>query len=160
MIVLHKIMKKYQLNREDYIKEKQLHIERLELNNIIAFEYFTSNILFLIDSFNKEYQWDGMFDINEVKDRINKEHILFILYYDNQPIGYVWFKELDENTCFGYNLYVTKQIERPNDSAKWFYNKVSGIMLEKYNNINVEIEDWNKVVFDLVESIGYKKTQQ
>ena len=31
-------------------------------------------------------------------------------------------------------------------------------MLEKYNNINVEIEDWNKVVFDLVESIGYKKT--
>jgi hypothetical protein len=31
-------------------------------------------------------------------------------------------------------------------------------MLEKYNNINVEIEDWNKVVFDLDESIGYKKT--
>jgi hypothetical protein len=30
-------------------------------------------------------------------------------------------------------------------------------MLEKYNNINVEIEDWNKVVFDLVESIGYKE---
>jgi hypothetical protein len=30
-------------------------------------------------------------------------------------------------------------------------------MLEKYNSIKVEIEDWNKVVFDLVESIGYKK---
>jgi hypothetical protein len=30
-------------------------------------------------------------------------------------------------------------------------------MLEKYNNINVEIEDWNKVVFDLVEGIGYIK---
>ena len=156
MIVLSKTMKKYQLNKENYIKEKQLHIERLELDNIITLEYFTPNIQFLIDSFNKEYRWDGMFDIEEVKNRINKGHILFILYYDKQPIGYVWFKELNDTTCFGYNLYVTKQIERPIDSAKWFYNKVSGIMLEKYNTIDVEIEDWNRVVFDLVENIGYK----
>lgn len=150
-------MKVYQLNKKDYIKEKELHIERLELDNIIALEYFTPNIQFLIDSFNKEYQWDGMFDINEVQHRIKSGHILFMLYYDNEPIGYVWFKELNETTCFGYNLYVTKQIERPKDSPKWFYNKVSGTMLEKYNTINVEIEDWNKVVFDLVENIGYKE---
>ena len=145
----------YVLNKENYIFEKQLHIERLELDNIIALEYFTPNIQFLIDSFNKEYQWDGMFDISEVENRITNGHILFILYYDNQPIGYVWFKELDETTCFGYNLYVTKQIERPKYTPKWFYNKVSGIMLEKYDTIKVEIEDWNNVVFDLVESIGY-----
>ena len=157
MIVLNLIMKKYQLNKENYIKEKQLHIERLELDNMIALEYFTPNIQFLIDSFNKEYQWDGMFDIAEVTNRINTGHILFILYYDNRPIGYVWFKELNETTCFGYNLYVTKQIERPKNSAHWFYNKVSGMMLKQYDTINVEIEDWNKVVFDLVEGIGYKK---
>jgi hypothetical protein len=150
-------MKKYQLNKENYIKEKQLHIERLELDNILALEYFTPNIEFLIDSFNKEYRWDGMFDIEEIENRIKNHHTLFVLYYDTKPIGYVWFKEIDENTCFGYNLYVTKQIERPKDSPKWFYNKVSGIMLEKYNTINVEIEDWNKVVFDLVENIGYKE---
>jgi hypothetical protein len=150
-------MIQYVLNKENYIKEKQLHIERLELVNIIALEYFTPNIQFLIDSFNKEYQWDGMFDIEEVENRIKNGHILFILHYDNQPIGYVWFKELDDTTCFGYNLYVTKQIERLKDSPKWFYNKVSETMLEKYNIIKVEIEDWNKVVFDLVEGIGYKK---
>jgi hypothetical protein len=68
----------------------------------------------------------------------------------------VWFKELDSNTCFGYNLYVTKKIDRPNYAPKWFYNKASGIMLKNYKTIKVEIEDWNKVVFDLVESIGYK----
>jgi len=157
MITLNKTMKKYQLNKENYIKEKQLHIERLELDNILALEYFTPNIEFLIDSFNKEYRWDGMFDIEEIENRIKNHHTLFVLYYDTKPIGYVWFKEIDENTCFGYNLYVTKQIERPKDSPKWFYNKVSGIMLEKYNTINVEIEDWNKVVFDLVENIGYKE---
>ena len=157
MIVLNKTMKKYQLNKENYIKEKQLHIERLELDNILALEYFTPNIEFLIDSFNKEYRWDGMFDIEEVENRIKNHHTLFVLYYDTKPIGYVWFKELNKTTCFGYNLYVTKQIDRPKDSPKWFYNKVSGVMLEKYNTINVEIEDWNKVVFDLVENIGYKE---
>jgi hypothetical protein len=150
-------MKHYQLNRENYIVEKKLYIERLELDNILALDYFTPNIQFLIDSFNKEYQWDDMFDINQVNDRILDGHILFILYYDKSPIGYVWFKELDKNTCFGYNLYVTKTIDRPKNSAFWFYNKVSGIMLEQYDTIKVEIEDWNKVVFELVESIGYKK---
>jgi hypothetical protein len=30
-------------------------------------------------------------------------------------------------------------------------------MLQKYNSIEVEIEDWNSVVFDLVENIGYKE---
>jgi hypothetical protein len=30
-------------------------------------------------------------------------------------------------------------------------------MLQKYNSIKVEIEDWNSVVFDLVENIGYKE---
>ena len=41
----------YALNKENYIKEKQLHIERLELNNILTLEYFTPNIQLLIDSF-------------------------------------------------------------------------------------------------------------
>jgi hypothetical protein len=98
-----------------------------------------------------------MFDIEEVENRIKNGHTLFILYYDSNPIGYVWFKKLDDNTCFGYNLYITKKVERPKHSSKWFYNKVCGIMLKEYNTIKVEIEDWNKVVFDLVESIGYKK---
>jgi hypothetical protein len=149
-------MKYYKLNKEDYIVEKKLHIERLELDNIIELEYFTPNIQFLIDSFNQEYQWDNMFDISEVENRITNGHILFMLYYEKQAIGYVWFKKLDDNTCFGYNLYVTKKVERPKHSSKWFYNEVSGIMLKEYNTIKVEIEDCNKVVFDLVEEIGYK----
>lgn len=156
MIVLNKTMKKYQLNKENYIKEKQLHIQRLELNNVIILEYRLPHMQTLIEYFNKEYNWGDMFTIDDVVKRINSGHILFILYYDEQPIGYVWFREIDTNTCFGYNLYVTHKVNRPANSADWFYNKVSGIMLEKYNTIDVEIEDWNRVVFDLVENIGYK----
>ena len=150
-------MKYYQLNRNQYVTENRLTIERLEIKNIIAFEYYEPQIISLINYFNKEYKWDGMFSIDEVKNRIINGQILFILYCDKQSIGYVWFKELNQTTCFGYNLYVTKCIERPTYAPKWFYNEVSRTMLEKYNTIKVEIEDWNKVVFDLVESIGYKK---
>ena len=149
-------MKKYKLNRNDYIIEKKLHIERLELDNIFALDYFKPDIETLINYFNEEYKWDSMFTIKDVEDRINNGHTIFILYYDKQPIGYVWFKEINLETTFGYNLYVTKKINRPVNSAYWFYNKVSGIMLQEYNTIKVEIEDWNKAVFKLVENIGYK----
>jgi hypothetical protein len=149
-------MVQYVLNKENYVKEKELHIQRLNIDNIFSFEYYEPQIVSLINYFNKEYDWDDMFDIGEVKNRIITGHILFILYYDKQPIGYVWFKELNKDTCFGYNLYVTKKIDRPKSAPKWFYNKVSGEMLNQYNTIKVEIEDWNDVVFDLVESIGYK----
>ena len=132
-------MKHYQLSKNEYIKEKQLTIERLELDNIIALNYFKSDIETLINYFNEEYKWDDMFTINDVDDRIITGHILFILYYDEHPIGYVWFKELNDVTCFGYNLYVTKKINRPSSTPKWFYNKVSGIMLQEYNTIKVEI---------------------
>lgn len=150
-------MKQYQLNRENYVIEKQLHIERLEFDNIIALDYFKPDIETLIDYFNEEYKWDNMFTIKDVEYRINDQHTIFILYYDRQPIGYVWFKQIDSKTVFGYNLYITKKIDRPVNSAYWFYDKVSGIMLKEYDTIKVEIEDWNKRVFDLVESIGYKK---
>ena len=85
-------MKKYQLSKEDYIKEKELHIERLELDNLIAFEYYKPHIQFLINSFNTEYKWDDMFDINDAENRIVNGDTLFILYYDSKESGYVWFK--------------------------------------------------------------------
>jgi len=99
-----------------------------------------------------------MFTLEEAVNRIliNGDN-LFLLFINTRAIGYVWFKEIDTKTTFGYNLYVTKQMDRPVDAPKWFYNKVSGIMLKNYKTIKVEIEDWNNVVFDLVESIGYKE---
>jgi hypothetical protein len=148
-------MKHYQLNKKTYIEESDLHI--VHIYNKTWSETYKDTLQLLINYFNEEYVWDGMFTIDDVVNRIQNGNNLFLLYINNQAIGYVWFKELDDTTCFGYNLYVTKQIERPTYAPKWFYNKVSGIMLKNYKTIKVEIEDWNKVVFDLVETIGYKE---
>ena len=142
-------MKKYALHKDTFIKEE------LTIHHVTNISTYISDIQTLIDFFNLEYKWDGMFDIDECKNRINSGQYLFLLKLNDTPIGYVWFKKLTSDTCFGYNLYVTKQTPRPKYAPTWFYRKVSGIMLEKYNSIHVEIEDWNNVVFDLVESIGY-----
>lgn len=142
-------MKQYILHKNNFIKEE------LITHHVIDIQNYISDIQSLIDSFNSEYKWDGMFDIDECKNRINSGQYLFLLKLNDTPIGYVWFKKLTSDTCFGYNLYVTKQTPRPKYAPTWFYRKVSGIMLEKYNSIHVEIEDWNDVVFELVESIGY-----
>ncbi len=142
-------MKKYILHKDDFIKEE------LTAHLVVDIENYIYDIQSLIDSFNSEYKWDGMFNLNDCKLRIESGHYLFLLKLNDTPIGYVWFKELTSDTCFGYNLYVTKQVSRPKYAPNWFYRKVSSMMLEKYNTIHVEIEDWNSVVFELVESIGY-----
>lgn len=143
-------MKKYILHKDDFIKEE------LTTHRVVDIQNYISDIHSLIDSFNSEYKWDGMFNMDECKSRIDSGHYLFLLKLNHTPIGYVWFKQLTSDICFGYNLYVTKQMPRPKYAPTWFYRKVSGIMLEKYNTIHVEIEDWNHVVFELVESIGYQ----
>lgn len=148
-------MKHYLLNKEDYIEEADLHI--VHIYNKMWSETYKDSLQLLINYFNEEYKWNEMFTIDDAVNRIQSGDNLFLLYVNNRVIGYVWFKELDKDTCFGYNLYVTKKIARPKYAPKWFYNKVSGIMLKNYKTIKVEIEDWNNVVFDLVEGIGYKQ---
>jgi len=144
-------MKKYILHKNNFVTEE------LSIHHVTDTSTHISDIQTLIDSFNLEYKWDGMFNIDECTNRINSGQYLFLLKLNDTPIGYVWFKELNSDVCFGYNLYVTKQIPRPKYAPTLFYRYTSGLMLQKYNSIEVEIEDWNHVVFDLVENIGYRE---
>jgi len=144
-------MKKYILHKDNFITEE------LSIHHVTDISNHISDMQIVINYFNSEYKWDGMFDIDDCKSRIDSGQYLFLLKLNDTPIGYVWFKELSSDVCFGYNLYVTKQIPRPKYAPTLFYRYTSGLMLQKYNLIEVEIEDWNSVVFDLVENIGYKE---
>lgn len=97
----------------------------------------------LIELFNSEYNWDGMFTIEDVLNRIENNQKLYILFLNSKEIGYIWIKELDSETCFSYNLYVTKKIKRPKNSAVWFISKVYEWNLLKYKKIKLQIESWN-----------------
>jgi|688.fasta_scaffold107447_3 hypothetical protein len=142
----------YKINRNKKIVKSKFIVSSI-IKNINEKE--TIDLQKLIDLFNSEYKWEGMFTIEQAIERIKNGQNLFILYYKNCAIGYVWFKEIDKQKCFGYNLYVTKKEKRPGISPYWFYKYVTDYMLVNYDTIEVEVEDWNLAIKDIIEMIGY-----
>jgi hypothetical protein len=123
----------------------------MELESVI------NDINTLINQFNSEYVWDNMFNTNDVISRILENQTLFILYYKKNPIGYVFFKKIKNNSYFGYNLYVTKKTKKPKYAAYWFYNNVTDIILCDSERIEVQVDDWNWAIIDIIKNIGYYK---
>ena len=134
---------------------KWFKIHKINSNNWS--EKYSSDIESLIKYFNQEYNWDGMFGINDVKVRLDNGDTLFILYQNNFPIGYVFFKELDVNTTFLYNLYITNVVQRSKFASIHFINNVCEEMLYKYDNIELECEDWHESAQKLFETIDFIK---
>jgi hypothetical protein len=149
-------MKQFEIEKKDFIKLKDLSIEKIEGQNFLSLSYNIHYIEKLINYFNEEYEWHEMFTIDDVWDRNSKGDELFILFYGNESIGYIWYSKINEKICKAYNLYVTKVTDRPNDSAYWFYNKSSEIMLKKYDKIICEAEDWNTAAHNVFFKTGFK----
>ena len=109
----------------------------------------------LISYFNQEYKWDEMFTMPDVLDRISNGHKLFTLSYNNESIGYVWFKKINKSTCYLYNLYVTNIIHRPNYSPVWFIHTTCSEMLKYYKKIECDCEDWHNHAHNVFISNGF-----
>jgi hypothetical protein len=149
-------MKRFWITKE-FIEPEELNgvgYELVVIDNIDLLNNHINDVTKLIDYFNTQYKWDGMFKIHDVEQRIINNGNLFLLYYNKQPIGYTWFKEIDNNIGFIYNVYVTKIIERPKNASKWFMNKILHYNLKKYSKIKWEIEDWNWSAINLFLSLG------
>jgi hypothetical protein len=148
-------MKTFILNKEDFIEEKELTY--IHVYNKTWLDSYKDFIELAIRYFNEQYNWDKMFNINDVEERIQNGDNLFLLYYGNQIIGYIFYKKIDDMTCLAYNLYVTKIIKRPENAAYWFYNRTSGHMLKYYQKIECVAEDWNNKVHDIFYKTGFKE---
>ena len=146
-------MKKFELNSNNFIEEPELHI--IHLYDKIFLDSYTGTMELLIRYFNQEYKWDSMFKISDVYNRIKKGDNLFILYLNRNAIGYIWFREVDNDTCFLYNLYVTNIIKRPKYSPIWFVNRACSHMLKHYKKIQCECEDWHSVAQNTFVSNGF-----
>lgn len=118
---------------------------------------FLGSMQTLIDYFNSEYKWDEMFSIDDVIKRLDDGHILFILFSKSNPLGYTFFKEIDSNTTFLYNFYVTKVLNRSKELPIKFTNVVCKEMFEKYDYIELECEEWNTAAQKVFESNYFKK---
>ncbi len=148
-------MKNFELNRDNFKEEKDFSI--IHIHNKTWLELYKNSIGIAIKYFNQQYKWDDMFTLDDVDKRIKNGDNLFLLYYGNQIIGYIFYKEINSKVCLAYNLYVTKIIERPKNAAYWFYNRTSGHMLKYYEKIQCEAEEWNNKVHDIFLKTGFKE---
>jgi hypothetical protein len=151
-------MKTFKLTKETFIEYTKIdtNLSYILIDNLDSLEKNINSIKTLIDYFNKEYKWDVMFNVDDVYDRIKDGHGVFICYYKNYPIGYMWFKELDKDNCFTYNLYVTNIVERPKYTSYWFYNQTNKMILKKFKEIKMEIFEWNVSAIKIVHQSGAK----
>lgn len=145
----------YKLNKETFNKSYNLNSVRV-CKNIWTDDY-AKIMSSLINQFNIEYKWDGMFTIDDVIKRIYNDEILFILFVSETPIGYIWFKEINNSTCAMYNLYISKVNNRPNFSSVWFINNVCSNMIDKYDIIDTGCEDWHITMQNTFSSNGFDK---
>ncbi len=118
---------------------------------------FKTSMQTLIEYFNSEYKWDEMFSIEDVVKRLNDGNTLFILWSKESPLGYVFFKEIDSDTTFLYNFYVTKVLDRSKTLPIKFINIVCREMFQKYNEIELECEEWNIAAQKVFEINDFKK---
>lgn len=130
----------------------------IKLDNVKEFNNeHSSTMQTLIDCFNSEYKWDDMFSVDDVVDRLNNGHTLFILWQNGNPMGYIFFKEIKEDVTFLYNFYVTKVYYRDKTLPIKFVNEVCRDMFKTYNHIELECEDWNTIAQRIFETNDFKR---
>ena len=61
-----------------------------------------------INMFNSEILWDGMFTMDEAKNRIENGDRFFVGKYDGDIFGYCWMKKVAENIYELYNVFSKK----------------------------------------------------
>jgi len=139
----------FELDISNYNEIKELSI--LKYN-----EFLSDDIKKLIYFFNQEYKWDGMFTFDDVNIRMNNGHHLFILYYGNDCIGYIFYEPKHNNEFYLYNLYVTNKTKRPNYSAQWFVNKSISLLPKPISKISCISEDWHIAAQNIFKLNGFK----
>lgn len=109
-----------------------------------------------IDYFNAEIEWDKMFNLNEALTRISNGMILYVCMSNDQPVGYVWFKETENNERTLFNLFF-----RNKDIIKKYTGQefVSSTIQTYENNkiILCEVDEWNVKSIKLFKKLGFEK---
>ncbi len=149
----------FELNKVNYNKLKE-NIYGLRIESVLDILLYKEEIQNLINYFNQEYVWDDMFDFEKVKERISKDQSMYILYFKNQPIGYVFMEPIkEEKKVYLYNLYVTNVVERPDLSPVWFVNNTMKMEFERdwCEKITCYCDDWNVSAQTVFIRNGFEK---
>jgi len=148
-------MVRYTLNKDDLIHQENSRIFVREI-----FDATNCDIQTSIDNFNLLYQWEGMFDLKEVTDRLGLGHRLFLFYLDDMVVGHCWVNPLllPKPNIYVYNVFVdkTKHSKDICDSTTYFSNLTLILFSEKYESIQVDVDDWHKKSQSFFKRMGFK----
>jgi hypothetical protein len=147
-------------------------IINVDTTNLLNYE---NDIKWLIESFNKRYEWDGFPTWNQVKQRLSLNNFFFLCEYNDKIIGWVWFRkgEVDINkeyikfysktndtTVWGYNNFLVsnKIIEKPyNAGTLWCSLMFKKLFEMGITDVLVDVESWQEPSLKMCEESGMKK---
>lgn len=94
-----------------------------------------------IDLFNSEIKWDGMFNVEQALDRIERGERMFVGYKNEDIFCYCWIKENHKDDYYIYNVFSKK----PKSLRKIGVIDLLYLVIKNYTTgkIRAEIDDWN-----------------
>jgi hypothetical protein len=132
----------------------------VDTTNVLQYE---NDIKWLMNAFNKRYNWDGFPTWEDVINRLQSDkNIFFLCQYNDKIIGWVWFRigEVDINKehvkfycktsdkiVWGYNNFLasSKIIDKPENSGFYWCNLMFNKLFELgIEEILVDTETSNK----------------
>jgi len=150
-------LKKFRVLKEEFKNNLSKTVEDLNgryiyVYSLEEFKPYQNVICRLIDEFNSEFDWEGMFTIDDIPDRFKDGCYLSILYYRNVPTGYCWFKK-----GWSFNLYVSKIRKRPHILPLVYINDMTQDTVNKHGYVEYETDEWNTFMIKWATKGGYKE---
>ena len=107
------------------------------------------NIKASIDLFNREIEWDAMWDFEQGKSRIQKPNYkLFLLEVDSEVKGHAWF-----HNGYLHNMFISKT--RPDNISVKFLQGTFNFIPEAW--IGLRVDEWNKRAQRYFEKVGFQR---
>jgi hypothetical protein len=101
-----------------------------------------------IKLFNSEIDWAGMWNEADMIDRLDDNHILYLLESGTKTIGFVWY-----DTNYLYNTYVSHT--RTQGDSQDFINYTLHDLKTTYITIKLYCDDWNIRAQKFFKGIGF-----
>lgn len=123
--------------------------EIVELKDLTKF-YFEE----AIEDFNREIQWDGMWDYTGALNRLERDWKLLVFVPDNKVRGWYW---LDFNNRETFNLWIHKDWTRRGWGERM--HLAMNTLAKRYglNYMHCFINDWNELSQRCIERAYWKQ---
>lgn len=142
-------------NFKQTVTLEELGCEYFIVNSIEELNPHLNSIQNLIDDFNSYIKWDGMFNIEDVIERVKQGIIIIITYYKGNPVGYVF-----TNKGWISNLFVSKISNKPSKTFLSLSNEIIKYSIKQYGIAGWEAEDWNKPMFYVAKQSGCQEVSK